>query len=48
MQCPRCQHENPQQAKFCLECGVRLGSISRSRSPSESWANNPGSLPWSS
>jgi hypothetical protein len=24
MQCPRCQHENPQQAKFCLECGVRL------------------------
>src|SRR5260370_39182800 len=24
MQCPRCQHENPQQAKFCLECGARL------------------------
>jgi class 3 adenylate cyclase/tetratricopeptide (TPR) repeat protein/ribosomal protein L40E len=24
MQCPRCQHENPAQAKFCLECGVRL------------------------
>src|SRR5688500_18307492 len=24
MQCPRCQHENPTQAKFCLECGVRL------------------------
>jgi class 3 adenylate cyclase/tetratricopeptide (TPR) repeat protein len=24
MQCPRCQHENPEQAKFCLECGSRL------------------------
>jgi class 3 adenylate cyclase/predicted ATPase len=25
MQCPRCQHENPPQAKFCLECGASLG-----------------------
>jgi class 3 adenylate cyclase/tetratricopeptide (TPR) repeat protein len=24
MNCPRCQHENPQHAKFCLECGVSL------------------------
>lgn len=24
MWCPRCQHENPQQAKFCLECGAPL------------------------
>src|SRR2546427_320035 len=24
MKCPRCQHENPSQAKFCLECGVRV------------------------
>jgi class 3 adenylate cyclase/tetratricopeptide (TPR) repeat protein len=24
MQCLRCQHENPPQAKFCLECGARL------------------------
>jgi class 3 adenylate cyclase/tetratricopeptide (TPR) repeat protein len=24
MQCPRCQHENPPQSKFCLECGARL------------------------
>ena len=22
MNCPRCQHENPPQAKFCLECGT--------------------------
>ncbi|MGH7367902.1 MAG: double zinc ribbon domain-containing protein [Candidatus Rokuibacteriota bacterium] len=25
MQCPRCQHANLPQAKFCLECGVRFG-----------------------
>jgi class 3 adenylate cyclase len=24
MQCPRCQHANPPQAKFCLECGSHL------------------------
>jgi class 3 adenylate cyclase/tetratricopeptide (TPR) repeat protein len=24
--CPRCQHENPPQAKFCLECGGRLAA----------------------
>src|SRR5262249_47936414 len=24
MKCPRCQQENPPQAKFCLECGARL------------------------
>jgi len=24
MNCPRCQHENPPHAKFCLECGVSL------------------------
>jgi Double zinc ribbon/Adenylate and Guanylate cyclase catalytic domain len=24
MQCPRCQQENPPQAKFCLECGARV------------------------
>src|SRR5262245_66127906 len=24
MICPRCQHENPSQAKFCLECGTRF------------------------
>src|SRR3954447_7723749 len=23
MQCPRCQHDNPAAAKFCLECGTR-------------------------
>jgi class 3 adenylate cyclase/predicted ATPase len=24
MQCPQCQGENPERAKFCLECGTRL------------------------
>jgi Double zinc ribbon/Adenylate and Guanylate cyclase catalytic domain len=24
MKCPRCQQENPPQAKFCLGCGARL------------------------
>jgi class 3 adenylate cyclase len=24
MKCPRCQHENPPQAKFCLECAAPL------------------------
>ena len=24
MKCPRCQQENPPQAKFCLECAVPL------------------------
>jgi hypothetical protein len=24
MNCPRCQHENPPHAKFCLECGLSL------------------------
>jgi ribosomal protein L40E len=24
MRCPRCQQENPPQAKFCQECGTRL------------------------
>ena len=22
MHCPSCSHENPEQAKFCLECGA--------------------------
>src|SRR5205809_1979714 len=24
MKCPRCQHDNPPQANFCLECGARV------------------------
>ena len=24
MKCPRCQHDNPPQSTFCLDCGGRL------------------------
>ncbi len=27
VQCPRCRHENPARAKFCLECGQRLALV---------------------
>ena len=27
MQCPRCQHDNPDGVKFCGECGARLDSL---------------------
>jgi ribosomal protein L40E len=27
MKCPRCQHENPLRAKFCLECGAGLAPV---------------------
>ncbi len=33
MQCPRCQHQNPQQAKFCLECGEPVGPQIQAQSP---------------
>src|SRR2546425_4914257 len=28
MKCPRCQHDDPPQAKFCLECGARVALTS--------------------
>ena len=27
MRCPQCRHENPGDAKFCLECGRRLARM---------------------
>ena len=27
MKCPRCQHDNPSEVKFCGECGARLESV---------------------
>jgi len=27
MQCPKCQHENPAGAKFCMECGEKLENL---------------------
>ncbi|MFQ6024021.1 MAG: adenylate/guanylate cyclase domain-containing protein [Acidiferrobacterales bacterium] len=29
MKCPKCQHDNPSQAKFCLECGSRVALACR-------------------
>src|SRR5881296_1546682 len=39
MTCPRCQRENPPQAKFCNACGARLAAIC----PNCSHQNSPGS-----
>jgi len=27
MKCPKCQFENPDEAKFCLKCGIKLEFI---------------------
>jgi class 3 adenylate cyclase/ribosomal protein L40E len=27
MKCPKCQHENPDGAKFCMECGDKLDNV---------------------
>ena len=27
MKCPQCQHENPTNAKFCMECGEKLEAV---------------------
>jgi GAF domain-containing protein len=31
MKCPRCQQENPAEAKFCLECGTPLAGAAHAR-----------------
>ncbi len=33
MKCPGCQHENPPQAKFCLECGTPFRQVNESDLP---------------
>src|SRR5215510_12192483 len=38
MKCPRCQHECPPHAKFCLECGAPVKSSTESASPGPSYA----------
>lgn len=27
MECPKCQHQNPDDAKFCMECGTKLENV---------------------
>ena len=39
MQCPRCQHQNPPQAKFCLECGAPFGRIQEGGPPVASYSD---------
>src|SRR5262245_38708232 len=38
MQCPQCQHDNPDAQKFCGECGARL----EARCPACNTTNPPG------
>jgi len=40
MKCPECQFENPDEAKFCLMCGIKLELIC----PGCSKSNPPGSI----
>ena len=37
MQCPKCQFENPEGAKFCVECGNKIEIIC----PKCSYVNSP-------
>src|SRR5882762_4628073 len=39
MQCPRCQHESPSHAKFCLECGAPFGRIHEAGKPAGSYTD---------
>ena len=47
MKCPRCQHDNPPQSSFCLECGGRLtltcGSCGADLPSGSRFCNNCGS-----
>jgi hypothetical protein len=43
MQCPRCQHENRPQAKFCEECGIPL-TANPSGPPAPSYAEITSAL----
>src|SRR5512136_387389 len=46
MKCPQCQHDNPPQSNFCLECGVRLtltcGSCGADLPSGSKFCNNCG------
>ena len=46
MKCPRCQHDNPPQSNFCLECGGRLtltcGSCGADLPSGSKFCNNCG------
>ena len=39
MQCPRCQHENSPEAKFCEACGTPLARLNQGGLPAASYAD---------
>jgi hypothetical protein len=39
MQCPRCQHENPTNQKFCGECGTSFARPNQGGTPAASYAD---------
>ena len=39
MECPRCEQENPPQAKFCLDCGAPFDGPHESDQPAPSYAD---------
>jgi len=39
MKCPRCQQENPAQAKFCLECATPFKRPNRGGPPAASYTD---------
>jgi GAF domain-containing protein len=44
MECPRCQHENRPQAKFCEECGTLLKASNPSSPPAPSYSEITSAL----
>jgi hypothetical protein len=44
MKCPRCQHENPREHKFCSEFGAPLQRASGSVQSTQSYADLQRSL----
>ncbi|PYN39950.1 MAG: hypothetical protein DME00_35635, partial [Candidatus Rokuibacteriota bacterium] len=44
MQCPRCQHQNPPDHKFCSQCGTALQRASRKVQPTPSYTDLQHSL----
>jgi GAF domain-containing protein len=44
MKCPRCQQDNPPQAKFCLECATPLKAVSPGGRPAPSYSDVTNAL----
>jgi GAF domain-containing protein len=44
MKCPRCQQDNPPQAKFCLKCATALDAVGRGGPPAPSYSELTSAL----